>query len=236
MQWQKRDHLIISADDFGVSKKANEAILEVAQKGKIDRVAVMVGGEISEEEIKEILKTKVKLDIHLHLLDKEFFQNRKGEPSRKTIQRSIIFLTYFLTGKYSSRKVGFIWKKQIEGFYKMFKRYPDGINSHEHLHFFPPFFKVALKLKKEFSITYLRLGKKESGLKFNAVAFILNTLRKINLKFNRTIKLNISDYLISFDWLEEQKNFLENLPKKEKTEIVFHPERKEERQFLLENF
>ncbi len=236
MQLQKKDNLIITADDFGVSKIANQKILKVVQNQKIDRVAIMIGGKFSSEEIKKLLATGIKLDIHLHLLSRDFFQKRKEEPKGGAIKRGLVFLKDFLIGKYSSQKVKLIWEKQIKYFFQLFGQYPDGINSHEHMHFFPPFFRVALSLKNKYKVDYIRLGKKGSDLKFIPVAFILNVLRKINLKFNSIANLKTSDYLISFDWLTMTKNFSKQFPKKGKTELVFHPERKEEYDFLEKNF
>ncbi len=229
-----RENLIIVADDFGVSKKANQAILKLADQKKINRVAVMVGGKISVEEVKKLLASGVKLDIHLHLLNKYFFQKRKKEPQSGAIKRGSLFLKDFLSGKYSSQKVNSIWEKQIEDFFHLFKQYPAGINSHEHMHFFPPFFKVALVLKNKYKIDYIRIGKK--GLKFKLIAIILNILRRINLGFNSVANLNTSQYLVSFDWLNLAKTLSEQLPKKGKIEIVFHPEREEEFKFLQKNF
>ena len=148
MYSQHSNNLIISADDFGVSEKANQAILELAREKKIDRVSVITGGKISKKEVKELLESGVKIDIHLCLLN---------ETQGGVVKRVAIFLLDFLTGWYSSGKVKIIWKKQIEEFKTIFGRYPDGINSHEHIHFFPPLFKTALKIKEEFKISYIRL-------------------------------------------------------------------------------
>ncbi len=40
------NNLIISADDFGISEKANQAILELVKYKKIDRVSVIIGGKV----------------------------------------------------------------------------------------------------------------------------------------------------------------------------------------------
>ena len=71
-----RQNLIINADDFGVSPLANKNILYLAMLGKIDRVGIMAHGKFSSEEIAQIIKSGVKLDIHLDILH-EFHNNRK---------------------------------------------------------------------------------------------------------------------------------------------------------------
>jgi predicted glycoside hydrolase/deacetylase ChbG (UPF0249 family) len=227
------NNLIVSADDFGVSEKANARILELAKVKKLDRVAVMMGGKISAEEAKELLETGAKLDIHLHFYSKDYFEKRKGESENGAFSRFFIFLIDFTVGRYSSAKVKMIWQNQIEEFHALFGKYPDGLNSHEHTHFFPTFFRAALKLKNKFAISYLRLGRKKIPMRFIPVAFVLNTLRRFDIKKG---DINTSDYLVSFDWIKDQPKFFENLPKAGQTELIFHPEREEEFQFLKENF
>jgi len=238
MYFEYLNSLIISADDFGVSKKANETILELARQKKINRLSIMIGGKISQKEAEELLKLGIKLDIHLHLLSADFFITREKEASKNVFWRMVFFIKNIVIGKYSSKKVQAIWKKQIEEFYALFGKYPDGINSHEHLHFFPTFFKAALNLKKEFKISYLRFGKKRYKLKFIPVAFILDFLRGLDLKIYSN-KFKTSNYVVSFDWIEKPTEFFKNLSKNkknEKIELIFHPERNEEYKFLRENF
>ena len=248
MYAQHLNNLIISADDFGISEQANRAILKLAREKKIDRVAVMIGGKISKNEVKDLLESGVKIDIHLHLLGHDFFAKREKESRDGTIKRIAIFLIDFLTGRYGQAKVKIIWKKQIEIFKEIFGCYPDGINSHEHIHFFPPFFKTVLKIKEEYKTEYLRLGKLKYFQKFGSISFILNKLRLINFRRNLIFftplgiarsypfELNTSDFLVSFDWIKDEEKFFENLVEKTQTELIFHPERDREYEFLMKNF
>ena len=250
MYTQHTNNLIISADDFGVSEIANRNILALAHEKKIDRTAVMMGGKISPVEAQELLATGIKLDIHLHLLDKDFFVTREKEAGQGVVRRGTLFLMDVTSGRFSPAKVKFIWKKQIEDFHALFGKYPDGINSHEHMHFFPPFFRVALSLKEKFGIAFLRLGKWEykTGQKSSLAAVILDNLRKINARVNHIFVtpphiakdvpyvLNTSDFLVSFDWIKDYDKFFEQLPDPGQTELVFHPERPEEFEFLKDNF
>ncbi|MDR3559624.1 MAG: ChbG/HpnK family deacetylase [Candidatus Pacebacteria bacterium] len=245
---QYSNNLIIAADDFGVSKLANERILELARGKKLDRVAVMVGGIYSKEEIKALLDSGVKLDIHLYVLLADYFQMRGFEARENIFKRIFVFLVDMTSGRYSSKKVRLVWQTQIEQFKKTFGKYPDGINSHEHLHFFPGLFRSALRLKDKFSVPYLRLGKEKMKLPWNNVAFVLDNLRRVDVRLNKLVfapsgdpkifpgELNTSDYLVSFDWIKNPAKFFERLPAATQTELVFHPERDDEFKFLQENF
>ena len=245
---QYSNNLIIAADDFGVSALANRRILELARGKKLDRVAVMVGGIYSSEEIKALVDSGVKLDIHLYVLPVGYFQKRTGEARENILKRVFIFLVDLTSGRYGANKVRLVWQTQIEEFKKTFGRYPDGINSHEHLHFFPGLFRSALRLKDKFSVPYLRLGKEKMKSPWNSVAFVLDNLRRADIRLNKLNfsppgdpklypgELNTSDYLVSFDWIKDAGQFFEHLPAATQTELVFHPERTEEFDFLLKNF
>lgn len=250
MYSQHSNNLIISVDDFGASELANRNILALARAGKIDRAGVMMGGRILPEEVKSLLESGIKIDIHLHLLEADYFAKRNGESGRNVFGRMFLFGMDVMSGRYAAGKVKLIWKKQIEDFHILFGRYPDGLNSHEHMHFFPLFFRIVLSLKEKFGISFLRLGKWEykAGLKFSLAAFILNALRRIDARTNQIFVtpphiaknvpyvLNTSDFLVSFDWISNYDKFFDQLPNPGQTELVFHPERPDEFEFLKDNF
>ena len=215
-----RGRLILAADDFGVSPRANRNTLYLISLGKIDRVAVMAHGEISPNEIEELNRSGVKIDIHLDILH-ELNENRKNRQS--AMARVFEFLSKLLTGKVSSKKVEQDWRNQIEIFKKMFGRNPDGINSHEHVHFFPPFFAIALKLEKEYDIPYIRFGNSIYLRHHVLVSHILHYLRRINMRACRKASCVSSGSLVSLDWLTNVEHFLDNLPEGT-IEIACHPE------------
>ncbi len=215
-----RDKFIITADDFGLNSGANRNILYLVELGKIDRVAVMPLGQISATDLQQLAKSRVKLDIHLDILHKfEESQNRNSG----SIKRGLEFLLKLLTGKLTTKKVTLDWENQIEAFRKLFERNPDGLNSHEHVHLFPPFFKVALKMQAKYQIPYIRFGDSVFTLHHKLVAYILHFLRKVNLKACLKHGCISSGSLISLDWITDFKTFFKNLPEGT-IEIVCHPE------------
>ena len=232
---ERKKNIIISADDFGLNQKSNRNILDLAQSGKLDRVAVMAFGNFSQEEIDAILKTGVKLDIHLHLerLNPDGFKNLGVYQS---LPRRIMNFLKLFVGRGGIGKVKDEWQAELDEFRRVFGRNPDGINSHEHIHFFPPFFRLALEFQKELSLPYFRLG--EKGVAGGSViAIILKALschdRKI-LK-NEKLALPTSDYFVSFDWLSDPPVFMEKIPDNTSMEILFHPMRDGEYEFLKKN-
>jgi predicted glycoside hydrolase/deacetylase ChbG (UPF0249 family) len=226
----QRENIIIAADDFGISSKANRNILKLIRARKIDRVSVMVCGEISPLEISELKKSKVKLDIHLESVE---LKPEKRKLKDGIVRRSSNFLFKYLSGKISAPAVEISWEKQIRKFKEIFGKFPDGINSHQHIHFWPAYFKIILKLVQKFEIPYARFGKFGLAKSKNNIYRILNQLHK---KDNRiSAVFDSSDFLVSLDWIKNIEIFLKNLPQGE-TEVVCHPEREEEFEIIMNYF
>lgn len=216
--------IIFSADDFGKSDTANRNILNLAKLGKIDRVSVMINGNFSKEEVSELLGSKIKLDIHLEL-------SKNKEEYNGIFIRSFLFLGKLFVRKNNVKQVSENWEKQVKKFLKIFDKAPDGLNSHEHVHFFPPYFKIALKLCQKYKISYLRFGSKGTITDGNKIGWILKILNLISNNKSRVADIDSSDYLTSLDWIKNYSVFSRQLPGGS-TELVCHPEREKEYKLL----
>jgi predicted glycoside hydrolase/deacetylase ChbG (UPF0249 family) len=219
-QQSHRQRLIVTADDFGISQRNNRNTLYLISLGKINRVAVMTSGEISQKEVSELVHSGVKIDIHLDILH-ELGDKRKERHG--VLLRVSDFLGKILLGKISTKKVHQDWENQIEKFREIFGKNPDGINSHEHVHFFPPFFNVAMKLQDKYNIPYIRFGDSNSLRHNNLVSHILHYLRKINMHTCVEHSCVSSGSFVSIDWISNFDEFLDNLPNGT-IEIACHPE------------
>lgn len=227
-----RKKLIISADDFGISRLANKNILFLAKAGKLDRVAVMANGKFSQKEIESLKKTGVKLDLHLDLAP--------SIPAKRKLEAGILlrgttFLVRHLHDRIKKDRKKIHWDRQLRKFQESFGQNPDGLNSHQHIHFFPFYFKIAAELAEENNIKFIRFGKKGISKNFHKIGHILNWLRTKDHKAFLVSNLKSSDYMISLDWLNNIPEFLEELPDG-KTEIVCHPERKKEFEIIKKYF
>jgi predicted glycoside hydrolase/deacetylase ChbG (UPF0249 family) len=225
--------VMISADDFGISQWANENILKLNAGKKLDRVEVMVSKNIKQEEIKKLLDSGVKIDLHVHLAkDKlDHWQTNKRVIEKGALKRILIFLFAYFFGDNRPKMAELEWEDQIKKFIEMFGKAPDGISSHEHIHFFPPYFKVIIRLSRKFSIPYVRFGKFSSD-GHNKICLIMNFLRKLNKKRFAKSKLATSDYMVSFDWINDFDSYLEQIPKNTTIEVVYHPELENEYDFI----
>lgn len=228
---EKRKNLIVTADDFGKSEFANRNILQLAQQRKLDRVSVMTDGDFASGEIENLKNTGIKLDIHFELA---WQQKRRGKMRDNTARQGILFLVNHFRAS-QRKKIREDWKKQIEKFREIVGRYPDGINSHEYVHFFPAYFKIALNLANQFDITYIRFAKLGFLGKNNMAKIVLNSLRRWNRKYFSASKLDSSDYFVSLDWIASFEEFFRHIPE-EKTEVACHPERGDEYEIIEKYF
>lgn len=231
MQISNRNNLTIAADDFGMNERANRNILFLVSMGKIDRVAVMTEGAFTEKELDELARSGVKLDIHLDLTS----HTNSAEEVPCLFFRISGFLKDYLIGKYRTSQVSPQWEAQIEKFRGLFGKYPDGINSHEHVHFFPPFFKIITHLQEKYPIPYLRFGNRTILPNKSRISKLLSILRKIDLPRFQQSAFASSDHLISLDWIDNLDSFFNTLPMGT-TEIVCHPHRAEEFVLIKDNF
>ena len=227
---KKNNAPIISLDDFGANEKANSNILQIVSLGKADRVAVMTNGEIASEEINSLLSSGVKLDSHLDITS---YLEKDRQLKKGALGRIFLFIKKYISGEISPGKVKQIWEKQICDFQSLFGKAPDGLNSHEHVHFFPPYFNVATELARKYSISYVRFGT-QSFSSLSLVSLILNILRIFNKKKFLNSALSSSTFVVSFDWMNnfDFKECEERGLNLNDAEIIFHPEREEELAFL----
>ncbi|MFA6383539.1 MAG: ChbG/HpnK family deacetylase [Parcubacteria group bacterium] len=228
-----RDKFILNADDFGRSPEANTNILSLAKSGKLDRVSVLITRTFSSEEAAELLQTGAKIDLHLDLPSGARIRGHGQKTS--TLQGSFLFLLKYFLRQITPIKIEREWTGQLQKFQKIFGKSPDGINSHQHIHFFPAYFKIILRLAQEYKINFVRFGK--SGLldSDNSTYKILCRLHKKNERLFAASNLNSSDFMASLDWIRNFEKFTNNLPKGE-IELVCHPERKEELELIQKYF
>lgn len=221
-----REKVIVSVDDFGIRNVA-EAILPLAKQGKVDRVSVLINYVTSRSQADELAATGVKIDLHLELID--LIKSGK-EDNGMALLRGINFVLRYAFGTVRSDDVERSWAAQIERFRELFGRYPDGLNSHEHVHYFPRFFRVALMLSDRYGISFMRFARKGVLEKKSSVAArILSFLwsRNVSYYVDHTGSRETSDFFVSYDWISDFEAFLKDMPDG-KTEIVLHPERKNE--------
>lgn len=227
-----RDRFIITADDYGIRQTA-EPILRLVHEGKVDRVAVLIH-YVSPDQARALIESGAKIDLHLELIG----VLKTGDKVRESaVTRGLNFFMRYITGLLTSKQVENEWHDQIRRFQELFGRLPDGLNSHEHLHFFPDFSRVFVGLAKRYHINYVRFSRRGMipSQDFSLISKVLAFLWKRTAHLYQNETFTTSDYLVSLDWLSDFKFFSHHLPAGT-VELVVHLEREEDYRAMLEYF
>jgi len=152
--------LIVNADDFGLTEGINLGIIECFTKGIVTSATLMVNMPGYEHAVNLAKKNQgLGVGIHLNLL--------KGKPVQLSylvptlVNRSGSFLTMpkflsrLLCGRIYLAEVEVELRAQIEKMIDSGLRISH-IDSHRHIHIFPPIMKCVLKLCKEYNISKMR--------------------------------------------------------------------------------
>nr|WP_313973724.1 ChbG/HpnK family deacetylase [uncultured Psychrobacter sp.] len=120
--------VIINVDDLGLSTAVNDAVIHLAELGRIGASSYMVGGTITDSDINCLNKLNVDIGLHLDLTG-IFPSALRGS------LKSIIIASYLR--RLDSTQVTSIIKQQLDGFEDRFNRAPVFIDGHQHIHQFP---------------------------------------------------------------------------------------------------
>lgn len=134
--------VIINVDDLGLSTAVNDAVIHLAELGRIGASSYMVGGTITDSDINCLNKLNVDIGLHLDLTG-IFPSALRGS------LKSIIIASYLR--RLDSTQVTSIIKQQLDGFEDRFNRAPTFIDGHQHIHQFPV---IREGLIKELTIRY----------------------------------------------------------------------------------
>ncbi len=223
--WWQDKNCHITFDDFGLSPKTNKNILTLVSALPQTRVAVLMNGDFTESEKEQLVASRAVLDIHL---------DRSTHLSTSSEASFVLRVVRFLRSRKQPKEVAHIWRQQLEAFNLAFGTYPAALTTHEHVHFFPSYFRELITVAKEVGVSDIRFAK-QSNRNYTFVALTLNILRLVSRKSFQKSGLRTTEYLLSWDWLASLAN-----PQKEvehylrlgSTEVIFHLEHDEEFVFL----
>lgn len=236
--------IIINADDFGLSRSINRGIIQVYKKGVLTSASLMVNMPGFEDAV-DLIKSNPGLDIGLHT---NIFRGKPILPYYKT--RSLtdengFFLQdiFKIAKRIYLKRIDFL-ELELECDAQIRKALDQGINithldSEKHLHLIGPFYKIIVKLARNYGIYKVRnINEYPYLIKFifNQKAVLSSSLYKIIVlqflsrcrkKLNLINSIKTTDYSFGLyetgsmrlDKYEKLLNFL----KDGVTEIFCHP-------------
>jgi predicted glycoside hydrolase/deacetylase ChbG (UPF0249 family) len=195
-------NLIFNADDYGLCGEVNAAIEELIEARRLFDVSVLANGACWESAVR-FLQYHPALSVGVHLNAIE------GRPVAKAAE--IRFLTdaegrllglrellwrWVKHPMAVTRAVELEWRAQIERL-RGANLTISHLDSHQHLHAFPPAWRCAVRLAREFNIPRLRLPREHNTLRQRrAAAFALQT------------SLSLAGLLTSLNGLHHNDHFL----------------------------
>ena len=120
--------VMINVDDLGLSTAVNDAVIHLAELGRIGASSYMVGGTITDSDINRLNQLNVDIGLHLDLTG-IFASALRGS------LKSIIIASYLR--RLNPMQVSDVIKQQLDGFEERFNRAPIFIDGHQHIHQFP---------------------------------------------------------------------------------------------------
>lgn len=201
---------IFNADDFGMTKDFNRAVLYGYNNGFLKSASICANGEAFDNAINEVLPEcpELSVGVHLNIIEGysltncDIFTDRNGK-----FNNGYLALLAKSKSKEFLKQVEKEFRAQIEKTIKYAK--PDHIDSHVHVHSIPNIFNIVVKLAKEYEIPFIRTQNEEmyfipnilSHLNFKyppniLKIFLLNYFTGINKKALEGTGLRTNDYII----------------------------------------
>ena len=163
--------LIVHADDFGISEKVNEGILQAYLYGILTSTSIMANGRAFDDAV-SIARSNPNLDVGIHLTLSEESPLLAREDIATLVGangtfhgHAIEFSKRYLLGKIKLEHVRKELKAQVKRILKA-GICASHLDSHQHLHMLPGVLDIVVELSKEYCIPGIRLPW-ESGLVAN---------------------------------------------------------------------
>ena len=161
------NHVVIHADDLGLSRSFNAGILEAAQRGILTSTCLRVNGSAYVPAVREILPAVPHLGVGLHLNIVEGRSTRTAIPKSSLLCHSDGTYRLGFGGLYrGTASQGLL--QEIEADYRdQFERALrdvaiDHVNSHQHSHGIPPLFALVCRLAESYKVPYVRLPRERA--------------------------------------------------------------------------
>lgn len=153
--------LIVNADDFGLTTGVNQGILRAFKDGIVTSASLLVTGSAFEEAV-ALARQNLELEVGLHLtlveeravLGRELLATLVDETGRFPRTSGEFFRRAFL-GRINWDEVEREIAAQIARFQKTGLRLSH-LNSHQHLHMFPPVFRIVRRLTRSMNNLWIR--------------------------------------------------------------------------------
>ena len=233
---------ILNADDFGMSKAFNRAVLDGYHNGFLTSASLCANGKAFNAAVNEIIPECPNLGIGVHLNIMEgrsltkapMLTNKRGK-----FNNSYLKLILNSNNPKFLEQIEYEFRTQIETVMNYTK--VDHIDSHVHTHAIPNIFKLTTRLAKEYNIPYIRTQheeiyfvpefKKYFSMKYPVnllKILLLNYYTKINKQTVKKYGLGTNDFILGVGYTGMMDSHtiefgLKNLDEACLAEALIHP-------------
>lgn len=225
--------LIINADDYGTCPEVNRSIEYLITQGRLKNVSVAANTAFSAGAFQFLRNQKdCSVGIHLNIVE--------GTPvsfdaavrpivgaGGEFLPRNRLLARWVTSPRAVLRACEVEWRSQIE----LLARNDITIthaDSHQHIHAFPPFWNLLVRLCEEYGIPAVRTPQEMNSIKRRTLpAYLLSRSSMLAGRMTRQTKIRTNDHLLGFkragsylehDLLADLKNLKEGV-----TELICHP-------------
>ncbi len=177
--------IIINADDLGIAPGVNRGIVEAHLNGVLNSTSLMVNASFTEDAVRKVRQLPdLRVGLHISLIGGKPVCSAKELPTLTDQdgyfpKRGINLIWKLITGRVRLNDIAKEIRAQIE-LMKSFGFKIAHIDSHDHVHLFPPIMNIIIPLAKEFKISRIRIA--------NQAIFV-------NRKLPQILKSNLLSFL-----------------------------------------
>lgn len=196
--------LIINADDYGVCRSVNIAIEELITAGKLRNVSLL-GNSWCYRDAADFLLDHPECSVGVHL---NVVEGIPLSPTGKVSKLMGDHGQFVNLGQLLRRWLGspVSVSKAVEGEFRaqIELLLADGLeithaDSHQHIHAFPPFWKILTRLCKEYGIGALRLPRERNKIGHRRLASIaLDSAATVSKALCSNLELRVNDHFLGF--------------------------------------
>lgn len=180
---------ILNADDFGLSKAHNKAVLDGYNNGFLSGASLCANGKAFNSAVNEILPEcpNLGIGVHLNIIEgKALTKNNLLTDKKNNFNNGFIEILLKSKNPEFLKEVEKEFRCQIETVLQHTK--VDHLDSHVHVHAIPKIFEIVLKLAQEYKIPFIRT-------QYEEMYFVPNIFKNLNLKYPiNLIKILLLNY------------------------------------------
>lgn len=190
--------LIINADDYGICPSVNYAIENLIRAGRLLDVSILANFKLYEESADFLLRQpEFAVGVHLNVVE-GVAVSLAGKvkillgSDGKFLNLSRVLLRYTRAPFAVSEAVEIEWRNQIELLLESGLKISHA-DTHQHIHAFPPFWKILMKICNDYGIVAARLPREKSEIGLRRTAgFALCQAANVSRGIfpNRNVRLN----------------------------------------------